>query len=142
MSYDHNGNNTLDDDFNAVISSNIKNKRIEKGYSLEDVVSKMKVNQVTRQALYKYEQNKNHMKRETFKEICSIIDLDPNEVMKQLYHYMLNIFTYNTKWDVGIDICHIDEYIIRHVVETTDLLSNDQKEDFKNEISKYFNKEI
>lgn len=140
MSYNPNGNNTLDDDFNAVISSNIKNKRIEKGYSLEDVVSKMRVNQVTRQALYKYEQNKNHMKRETFKEICSIIDLDPNEVMKQLYHYMLNIFTYNTKWDVDIDICHIDEYIIRHVVETTDLLSNAQKENFKNEISKYFNK--
>lgn len=140
MTYNPNDNNTIDDDFHIVISNNIKQNRIKKGYSLEDVVSKMKVNQVTRQALYKYEQNKNHMKRETLKEICSIVELDPNDLVKQIYYYLLLVLTHNTKWenDFYFYKYHIDEFIIRHVIETTDLLSSDDKDNLLKDLSRYF----
>ena len=67
MNFDNDDN--LDYQLNKVASVVIKEKRKEKGYSLEELASKLN-NIVTRQSLYRYENNEARMKNNIFKKIC------------------------------------------------------------------------
>ena len=69
--------------FNKIASETIKKYRKKKNMSLEDVVSKMR-NPITRQSLFKYENNKARMKRETFIDICNVLKIDPSEVFQEI----------------------------------------------------------
>jgi len=78
-----NENENIDVQFNKIASLILKQKRMEKGYSLEDVVNKMH-NTITRQSLFKYENNKARIKIRTFKDICKVLALDPDEVIEEI----------------------------------------------------------
>lgn len=100
MRYNPNDNsNSIDDDFNYFIGRMFREKRIEKRYSLENVSKKLK-KPVTKQMLHKYEANISHMKRETFIDLCIILDINPRVILEQCFRYLLYNTTYNTKWEI------------------------------------------
>jgi len=76
-------NENIDSKFNEIASLILKEKRLEKNYSLEEVVNKMN-NTITRQALFKYENNEARMKVKIFKELCRVLALDPDEVIEEV----------------------------------------------------------
>ena len=71
MNFDNDEN--LDYQLNKIASIVIKEKRNKKGYSLEDLANKLN-NIVTRQSLYRYENNEARMKNNIFKKICLALD--------------------------------------------------------------------
>lgn len=76
-------NDSIDFLFNEVAAKTIKKYREKKGMSLEEVVSKMK-SPISRQALFKYENNQARMKNSTFIEICEVLGLDPKIVFREI----------------------------------------------------------
>lgn len=74
---------TLDLLFNETASKTIKKYREEANMSLEDVVSKMK-NPVSRQMLFKYENNLARMKNKVFIDICNALNINPDEVFYEI----------------------------------------------------------
>lgn len=74
---------TLDLLFNETASKTIKKYREEANMSLEDVVSKMK-NPVSRQMLFKYENNLARMKNKVFIDICNALNINPDEVFHEI----------------------------------------------------------
>lgn len=75
--------NNLDSAFNEVAASVIKKYRIAKQMSLEDVVKKMN-NQISRQSLYKYENNLARMKNNIFIDICNALNIDSAKVFQEI----------------------------------------------------------
>lgn len=73
----------IDYKLNEIASKVIKEKRIEKGYSLEEVTNKLN-NIITRQSLYRYENNEARMKNNIFKKICIALNEDPNDVWNEI----------------------------------------------------------
>lgn len=73
----------LDNKFNQEVGSILKKHRIEKGYSLEELAKKLN-NTITRQALFKYENNEARIKIKTFKEICKALNLDPDDIIEEI----------------------------------------------------------
>lgn len=69
--------------FNEVASKTIKRYREEKKMSLEEVVKKMK-NPISRQSLFKYENNLARMKNNIFVDICQALSIDPNEIFTEI----------------------------------------------------------
>ncbi len=139
MVYDPNANNPIDNDFHKVISDAIKQARKNKGYSLEAVVKKMKT-PVSRQALYKYEQNKDHLKRENFKDLCNILDLNPHLILLQAYQYLDYTLTYNTKWSTNKNFGqNIYIWNILNSIEATNILSEEKKEKLKTIVKQFYN---
>lgn len=65
MNFDNDEN--LDYQLNKIASIVIKEKRNKKGYSLEDLANKLN-NIVTRQSLYRYENNEARMKNNILKK--------------------------------------------------------------------------
>lgn len=78
----------LDYQLNKIASTIIKEKRLKKGYSLEDVVNKLN-NIITRQSLYRYECNEARMKNKIFKKICLALDENPNDVWNEINNRFL-----------------------------------------------------
>lgn len=81
MNFDNDDN--LDYQLNKIASIVIKNKRLEKGYSLEELASKLN-NIVTRQSLYRYENNEARMKNNIFKKICLALNENPADVWSEI----------------------------------------------------------
>ena len=75
--------NNIDSIFNNVASKKINYYRLKKGYSLEKVVNKMK-NPVSRQMLFKYENNLARMKNSVFNDICNALEVNPIQVMQEI----------------------------------------------------------
>ena len=73
----------IDSIFNEIAAQTIKKYRKEKNMSLEDVTKNMK-NPISRQALFKYENNLARMKNSIFSDICQALNLDTNEVWKEI----------------------------------------------------------
>lgn len=84
----------LDFKLNKIASIVIKEKRIKKGYSLDDVVNKLG-NIITKQSLFRYENNEARMKNKIFKKICFALDEDPNEVWEEINNRFLNNLTFD-----------------------------------------------
>lgn len=75
--------NSIDYIFNEIASKTIKEYREKKQLSLEDVVKKMK-NPISRQALFKYENNQARMKESTFIDLCNALNIDPKDVFYEI----------------------------------------------------------
>lgn len=80
--------------FNEVASKTIKKYREEKKMSLEEVVKKMN-NPISRQSLFKYENNLARMKTSTFIDICKVLLIDPNEVFEEINRITFNLIALN-----------------------------------------------
>ena len=63
----------IDSIFNEIAAQTIKKYRKEKNMSLEDVTKNMK-NPISRQALFKYENNLARMKNSIFSDICQALN--------------------------------------------------------------------
>lgn len=69
--------------FNEVASKTIKRYREEKNMSLEEVAKKMKT-PISRQSLFKYENNQARMKVNIFMDICTALNVNANEAFKEI----------------------------------------------------------
>ncbi len=87
MDFDNNEN--LDYQLNKIASAIIKEKRIKKGYSLEELANKLD-NIVTRQSLFRYETNEARMKNTIFKQICLALNEDPNVVWNEINNRLIS----------------------------------------------------
>lgn len=94
MNFDNDDN--LDYQLNKIASIVIKEKRQQKGYSLEELANKLN-NIVTRQSLYRYENNDARMKNNIFKKICLALDENPADVWNEIN----NKFLSNIDFDNG-----------------------------------------
>lgn len=92
----------LDYQLNKIASIVIKEKRIKKGYSLDDVINKLD-NIITKQSLYRYENNEARMKNRIFKKICLALNEDPNEIWNEINNRFLNTLSYDNADMVDID---------------------------------------
>lgn len=86
MNFENDDN--LDYQLNKIASIVIKEKRTNKGYSLEDLANKLN-NIVTRQSLYRYENNEARMKNKIFKKICLALNENPKDVWEEINHRFL-----------------------------------------------------
>lgn len=93
-------NDNLDYNFNKVIGKNLRQERLKKGYSLEELSEKLD-NKVSRQALFKYESNKSRIKKNIFDEICKSLGIESREmysrIMKDFYQLYGNNYTEGEK---------------------------------------------
>ena len=87
MDFDNDDN--LDYQLNKIASIVIKEKRQNKGYSLEELANKLN-NIVTRQSLYRYENNEARMKNNIFKKICLALDENPADVWNEINNKFLS----------------------------------------------------
>lgn len=82
-------NENIDYKLNKIASEVIKRKRIEKGYSLEELANKLN-NVLTRQSLFRYENNFARMKIGIFNKICYALDENPNDVWNEINNIFYN----------------------------------------------------
>lgn len=80
---------TLDFKLNEIASKIIKEKRLKKGYSLEDLANRLN-NVVTRQSLFRYESNDARMKNNIFQKICLALDENPQDVWNEINSRLLD----------------------------------------------------
>ncbi len=97
----------LDNKFNEIVSRTLKKYREESHMSLEEVVKKMK-NPITRQMLFKYENNLARIKHSVFVDICQAIGIDSKEVYQEI-----NLKTIEIGSDIGKNIDEIIEVPLR-----------------------------
>lgn len=100
MDFDNDEN--LDYQLNKIASSIIKEKRIKKGYSLEELADKLN-NIVTRQSLFRYESNEARMKNTIFKKICLALGEDPNEIWIMINSRLANNIIFDNAEPIDID---------------------------------------
>lgn len=79
----------IDSVFNKVAAETIKSYREKSGLSLEDVVKKMN-NSISRQMLFKYENNLARMKNKVFIDICKALNQDGNKIWHEINTKALN----------------------------------------------------
>jgi transcriptional regulator with XRE-family HTH domain len=80
----------VDTDFNKVIGDVLKEKRINKGWSLLELSKRMK-NKVSRQTLFHYENGETKIRRNIFIEICKVYNIDPDSLIDEItIKYMRN----------------------------------------------------
>ena len=84
-----NNNDNMDYLFNKATGIVLKKYREKANMSLEEVNQKMSIN-ISRQALFKYENNLARIKNNTFIDICRVLQIDPDETFKEIN----NIFLY------------------------------------------------
>lgn len=98
MNFDNEKN--LDYQLNKIASIVIKEKRLTKNYSLEDVVNKLN-NIITRQSLYRYENNEARMKNNIFKKICLALGENPADVWNDINNRFLQDLKHETDEDIN-----------------------------------------
>jgi len=99
---DFENDENLDYQLNKIASIVIKEKRIKKDYSLEDVVNRLN-NIITRQSLYRYENNEARMKNNIFKKICLALDENPSDVWEEINNRFLTNLNFDNAEFVDID---------------------------------------
>ncbi len=92
MNFENDDN--LDYQLNKIASVVIKEKRINKGYSLDDVINKLN-NIITKQSLYRYENNEARMKNNIFKKICLALDENPSDVWQEINDKFLKSLSFD-----------------------------------------------
>lgn len=80
----------IDSSFNEAVAKTIKTYREMRNMSLEDVVKKMN-NPVSRQSLFKYENNLARLKTSTFLDICQALNLEPQTAYKRINEFAYRI---------------------------------------------------
>lgn len=71
----------VDDDFNEVVGLVLREKRIQKGYSLSQLGEKVGS---TKQNLQRYEKALIRLKADMFNKICRELELSPNETLDEI----------------------------------------------------------
>ena len=71
----------VDDDFNEVVGLVLREKRIQKGYSLSQLGEKVGS---TKQNLQRYEKSLIRLKVDMFNKICKELELSPNEILDEI----------------------------------------------------------
>lgn len=138
-------NNNIDDIFNIVAGKILKKHREEKKLSLEEVVKKMKEN-ISRQSLYKYENNKARLKTNTFFDLCYAMNLNPKDVFREINEQTTIISNKLTNHEANLDNFAeiISEYLIgldyNSFLEENDLLEKDLKTANFDELEMLFSK--
>ena len=92
MNFDNNEN--IDFKLNEIASGMIRKKRLSKGYSLDDVVNRLN-NIITKQSLYRYENNEARMKNNIFKKICLALDENPVDVWNEINDLFISEITFD-----------------------------------------------
>jgi transcriptional regulator with XRE-family HTH domain len=78
----------VDTDFNKVIGDVLKEKRLEKNWSLLELSRKMD-NKISRQTLFHYENGDTKIRRNIFIEICKVYNISPDNLLDEiLIRYM------------------------------------------------------
>ncbi len=98
---DFENEDNLDFQLNKIASEIIKEKRLKKGYSLEELANKLN-NIITRQSLFRYENNEARMKNKIFKKICLALDENPNDVWNEINDKLINNLTFDNATPVDI----------------------------------------
>ncbi len=73
----------VDTDFNIIIGKVLKEKRIEKGWSLLELSRKLK-NKVSRQTLFHYENGETKIRRNIFIDLCKIYNIEPDDLLDEI----------------------------------------------------------
>lgn len=108
---DFKNDENLDYQLNKIASIVIKEKRLKKNYSLEELANKLN-NLVTRQSLHRYETNEARMKNNVFRQICLALDENPADVWEEINaRFLKNIVSDQANEE-------IDEYIFGDVTVT------------------------
>ncbi len=76
-------NDNIDRLFNKTTGIILKQHREEANLSLGEVARKMKT-PITRQSLFKYENNLARVKNNIFIEICNVLNIDPDETFSEI----------------------------------------------------------
>ncbi len=92
----------LDYQLNKIASTVIKEKRLNKGYSLEEVVKKMN-DSISRQMLFKYENNLARMKNKTFQDICKALGLEPSTVWNEINNRLIKSLSFDEAKVIDLD---------------------------------------
>ncbi len=100
MNFDNDEN--LDYQLNKIAANIIKEKRLAKGYSLEEVVKRLN-NVITRQSLFRYESNEARMKNTIFKQICLALNENPNDIWNEINNRLINNLIFDDAEPIGID---------------------------------------
>lgn len=80
----------VDTDFNLVIGQVLKEKRLEKNWSLLELARKLD-NKVSRQTLFHYENGETKIRRNIFIELCKVYCIDPDTLIDEItIKYMRN----------------------------------------------------
>ena len=73
----------VDTDFNLIIGKVLKEKRIQKGWSLLELSRKLN-NKVSRQTLFHYENGETKIRRNIFIDLCNIYNVDPDTLLEEI----------------------------------------------------------
>ena len=73
----------LDKEFNRIVGEVLKQKRERKGYSLQELSNKIN-NKVSRQTLYKYENNQSNIRNGIFILVCKALGESPGDVFEEI----------------------------------------------------------
>lgn len=92
MNFENDDN--LDYKLNQIASKVIKEKRMKKNLSLEELANKLN-NIITRQSLYRYENNEARMKNNIFKKICLALNENPSDVWNEINERFLNELSFD-----------------------------------------------
>lgn len=77
----------VDTDFNEVIGKVLKEKRLDKKWSLLEVSRKLK--KVSRQTIFHYENGDTKIRRNIFVDLCKLYEVDPDRLLDEvLVEYM------------------------------------------------------
>lgn len=109
MNFDNDEN--LDYQLNKIAANIIKEKRLSKGYSLEELAKRLN-NIVTRQSLFRYESNEARMKNTIFKQICLALNENPNDIWNEINSRLISNLNFNDNElvDISNDITQIPVY--------------------------------
>lgn len=100
MDFDNDDN--LDYQLNKIASNVIKEKRNKKGISLDELSNKLN-NIVTKQSLFRYENNEARMKNKIFKRICIALGENPADVWDEINNKFINTLSFDNATFVDID---------------------------------------
>lgn len=73
----------VDTEFNEVIGNVLKEKRLEKGWSLLELSKKLN-NKITRQTLFHYENGDTKIRRNIFIDLCRVYCVDPDKLIEEI----------------------------------------------------------
>lgn len=73
----------VDTDFNRVIGNVLKEKRLDKGWSLLELSKKLN-NKISRQTLFHYENGETKIRRNIFIEICKVYNIEPDNLLDEI----------------------------------------------------------
>lgn len=73
----------VDTDFNIIIGEVLKEKRLQKDWSLLELSRKLN-NKISRQTLFHYENGDTKIRRNIFIDLCKVYGVDPDTLLDEI----------------------------------------------------------